>query len=97
MILIRDVFTTKPGKAGELVKKFKAVIPYMEKEGLKNTKVMTDLVANYWTVVIESEAEDFSNFEKEVRSFTSKPEVKEIMKDYMSLVEGGYREVFKLE
>ncbi len=97
MILIREVFTTKPGKAGELVKKFKQVIPFMEKEGLKNTKIMTDLVAKYWTVVIESETEDFARFEKEVRGFTSKPEVKEIMKDYMSLVESGYREVFKIE
>jgi len=97
MILIREVFTTKPGKAGELVKKFKQVIPFMEKEGLKNTKIMTDLVAKYWTVVIESETEDFAKFEKEVRGFTSKPEVKEIMKDYMSLVDSGYREIFKIE
>jgi len=97
MILIREVFTTKPGKAGELVKKFKQVIPFMEKEGLKNTKIMTDLVAKYWTVVIESETEDFARFEKEVRGFTSKPEVKEIMKDYMSLVDSGYREIFKIE
>jgi len=97
MILIREVFTTKPGKAGELVKKFKQVIPFMEKEGLKNTKIMTDLVAKYWTVVIESETEDFARFEKEVRGFTSKLEVKEIMKDYMSLVDSGYREIFKIE
>ena len=97
MVLIREVFNTKPGKAGELVKKFKQVIPYMEKEGLRNIKIMTDLVANYWTVVIESETESFANFEKEVRGFTSKPEVREIMKDYMSLVEGGHREVFKIE
>lgn len=97
MLLIREVFNAKPGKAAELVKKFKQVIPFMEKEGLKNTKVMTDFVAKYWTVVIESETEELAKFEKEVRGFTSKPEVKEIMKDYMTLVDGGYREVFKIE
>ena len=97
MLLIREVFNTKPGKAGELVKKFKQVIPFMEKEGLKNTRVMTDFVAKYWTVVIESETEELARFEKEVRGFTSKPEVREIMKDYMSLVDGGYREVYKIE
>ena len=42
MLLVREVFNTKPGKAGALVKMFKQVIPYMEKTGLKNTKVMTD-------------------------------------------------------
>ena len=97
MLLIREVFNAKPGKAGELVKKFKQVIPFMEKEGLKNTRVMTDFVAKYWTVVIESETEELARFEKEVRGFTSKPEVREIMKDYMSLVDGGYREVYKKE
>jgi hypothetical protein len=97
MLLIREVFNAKPGKAGELVKKFKQVIPFMEKEGLKNTRVMTDFVAKYWTVVIESETEELARFEKEVRGFTSKPEVREIMKDYMSLVDGGYREVYKIE
>ena len=97
MLLIREVFNAKPGKAGELVKKFKQVIPFMEKEGLKNTRVMTDFVAKYWTVVIESETEELARFEKEVRGFTSKPEVREIMKDYMSLVDSGYREVFKIE
>jgi hypothetical protein len=97
MLLIREVFNAKPGKAGELAKKFKQVIPFMEKEGLKNTRVMTDFVAKYWTVVIESETEELARFEKEVRGFTSKPEVREIMKDYMSLVDGGYREVYKIE
>ena len=97
MLLIREVFNTKPGKAGELVKKFKQVIPFMEKAGLKNTIVMTDFVAKYWTVVIQSETDELGKFEKEVRGFTSQPEVREIMKDYMSLVDGGYREVFKIE
>ena len=97
MLLIREVFNTKPGKAGALVKMFKQVIPYMEKAGLKNTKVMTDLVADYWTVVIESETEELAQFESEVRGFSSKPEVREIMKDYMSLVNGGRREIYKIE
>jgi hypothetical protein len=97
MLLIREVFNAKPGKAGELVKMFKQVIPYMEKAGLKNTKIMTDFVAKYWTVIIQSETEEIAKFEKEVRGFSSQPEVKEIMKDYMSLVNGGYREIFKIE
>jgi hypothetical protein len=97
MLLIREVFNAKPGKAGQLAKMFKQVIPYMEKAGLKNTKVMTDFVANYWTVVIQSETDELAKFEKEVRGFTSQSEVKEIMKDYMSLVNGGHREIYKIE
>jgi len=96
MFLVRDVFTAKPGCAKELVKKFKQAAPFMEQQGFCNSKIMTDVVSNYWTVVLEAEVESLSAFEKH-EGFTSKPEVKEIMKDYMTLVEGGYREIFKIE
>ncbi|MDR3609767.1 MAG: hypothetical protein P4L27_04345 [Ignavibacteriaceae bacterium] len=96
MYLIRDVFQTKPGKAKDLVKIFKNVNQYMPKEGLGTTRVMTDVVSSYWTVVLETEVESLNYWEK-MSSFSQKPEVKEIMKDYMTLVEGGHREIFKIE
>jgi hypothetical protein len=98
MYLIRDVFQTKPGKARELVKKLKAAVPYFEEtEGGRNYRIMTDVVANYWTVVIESEVEDIGGFIGRLRSATVGKEIQEIMKGYMDLVDGGYREIFLLE
>ena len=82
--------------AKDLVNKFKQTIPYMEEQNLKNTKILTDVVSNYWTVVLESEVETLAEFEDR-RGFTSKPKVQEIVKDYMTLVEGGKREIFKIE
>jgi hypothetical protein len=67
MYLVREVFHTKPGKAKELVKKFKQAAPFFEKVGFKNLKVMTDIATTYWTVVIESEIDSLAEFEKEVR------------------------------
>jgi hypothetical protein len=96
MYLIRDVFQTKPGKAKDLVKIFKNVNQYMPKEGLGKTRIMTDVVSSYWTVVLETEVESLNYWEK-MSGFSQKPEVKEIMKDYMTLVEGGHREIFKIE
>lgn len=98
MYLVREVFHTKPGKAKELVKKFKQTAPYFEKQGMKGFKVMTDIATTYWTVVLESEVEDLSQFAKEIRGGgTSHPEVEKIMEGYMDLVEGGYREIFLIE
>jgi hypothetical protein len=57
---------------------------------------MTDVVSNYWTVIQEIEIESLVVWEK-MSGFTSKPEVLEILKDYMILVEGGHREIFKIE
>jgi hypothetical protein len=96
MYLIRDVFQSKPGKAKDLVKIFKAVNKYMPAEVIGKSKVMTDVVSNYWTVVLEVEVESL-NFWEKMSGFSQKAEVKEIMKDYMTLVEGGHREIFKIE
>lgn len=96
MYLVRDTFNCKPGKAKELVKKFKQTIPFMEVQDLKNVRVMTDVVSNYWTVVLEGEVENLAAFENH-KGFTSQEKVREIMAGYMDLVEGGKREIFQIE
>ena len=75
MYLVREVFYTKPGKAKELVTKFKQVLPFFEKQGAKNPRIMTDIATTYWTVVFESEVEDLGDFAREIRGETSEPEV----------------------
>jgi hypothetical protein len=96
MYLVRDVFQAKPGKAKDLVKIFKEASKYMPKEGMGKSRISTDVVSNYWTVVLEIEVESL-NFWENMSGFSQKPEVKEIMKDYMTFVEGGHREIFKIE
>ena len=96
MYLIRDTFQCKPGMAKELVKKFKLTSPFMKEQNFNNVRIMTDVVSNYWTVVLELEVETLADFENH-KGFTSQPKVQEIMKDYMSLVEGGKREIFNVE
>ena len=98
MYLIREVFQAKPGKAKDLVKMFKLAGPHFEKMGhSKSTRVLTDIVSNYWTVIVESETEDMGAFFANMRSATMSDELKEIMKGYMDCVEGGKREIFMIE
>jgi hypothetical protein len=98
MYLVRETFNAKPGKAKELVKKFKQAAPHFEKGGEgKNFKIMTDAVGNYWTVVIEFETEDMGKFFTNLRNPSATPELQEIMKGYIDLIEGGKREIFVLE
>lgn len=96
MYIVRDVFQTKPGMAKELVAKFKKSSKYMEEAGFGNVRIMTDVVASYWTVVLEYGTDNIADVES-ARGFTSRPEVKDIMKNYMDLVIGGHREIFKVE
>jgi len=96
MYLIRNVFNCKPGKAKELVAKFKGAEKYLSKEGIVKSRVMTDVVSGFWTVVTEFEVPDLATWDQ-MSGTTTNPEIKEAMKDYMTLVEGGYREIFRIE
>ncbi len=97
MFVIRDIFRCKPGKAKELVEKFKKTFTVMEKEdGFLNARVMVDAVADYWTVVLEADCPTLEHFEKHMREYGSRPEVREAMEGYMDLVIEGRREIFRL-
>lgn len=97
MFLVRDVFRCKPGKAKDLAERFKRLLPAMERDDhFRNGRVMVDAVATYWTVVLEAEIESLDLFEKHMAEFSQRPEVREVMAGYMELVDGGYRELFRL-
>ncbi|PYQ25703.1 MAG: hypothetical protein DMF56_26710 [Acidobacteria bacterium] len=97
MYVIRDVFRCKPGKAKELVAKFKQSIGSMEQvDGFVNVRLMVDVVADYWTVVLESDVASLEQFEKHMSEWSSRAEVREAMAGYMDLVEGGRREIFRI-
>ena len=94
---VRDVFRCKPGKARELVERFKRTFKSMEeKDGFRNPQIMVDAIADYWTVVLESEVDTLAQFEKHQAEYSSRPEVREAMSGYMELVEGGHREVWRI-
>jgi hypothetical protein len=96
MLLVRDVFSCKPGKSMELAERFKKTFPSMKASDGFVPRVMVDLVADYWTVVLEAEVEDLSAFERHMREYRDRPEVRQAMDGYMDLVKGGRREIYTL-
>ena len=97
MYLIRDVFRCKPGKAKLLVEKLKATIPSTAAEDdFRNSRVLVDFVAQYWTVVWEAEVESLERFEHHMAQYSTRPEVQQAMAGYLDLVEGGHREIFRI-
>jgi hypothetical protein len=97
MYVVRNVFHAKPGKARDLVDKFKRARPHLLELGVHNTRILSDAVAGFWTVVVESEVEDLDTYFSISRGFSQQPEVGEIMKGYMDLVSGGHREILVVE
>ncbi|MEO8215804.1 MAG: hypothetical protein ABI718_01860 [Acidobacteriota bacterium] len=97
MIVIRNVFRCKPGQAKKLVEMFKATIT-TSGGAMGPTRILTDLSAPFWTVVFENEAESLAAWETQFNTVGSaESEARKHMAGYMDLVEGGHREIFKIE
>ena len=98
MFLVRNVFHAKPGKAKVLVEIFKHASAHLEAGGIvKKTRILTDSVSTFWTVILESEVEDLNSYMNMAKTLSSNKEFGEAMKGYIELVNGGYREVFQIE
>ena len=97
MYMIRNVFQAKPGKGKDLVEIFKTVAPHIEDFGVKMMHILTDATGPFWTVVIESQVENISDYFEMPAKMKDKPEIGDAMKGYMDLVDGGQREIYKIE
>ena len=95
MRVIRNVFKCKPGKAKDLIEKLKKANQLMKGAGaVINERVLVDEVATFWTVVIETEV--MAKFEESMKEYGSREDVQQAMAGYMDLVDGGYREIFRV-
>ncbi len=99
MYVIREIMHCKPGKAGEMVKRFKQMEPLMKEVGLTEPqRVMTDMSGEaFWTVVAEQTVEGLEQYLDLSRRTMTDPRVQKIMQGYHELVESGRREIFKVE
>ena len=98
MIIVRDIFTAKPGQASKLAKLFKkgfASEPTM--------RIMTDLTGEYNTVVVEMPVKNLAEWEKQMEEYKSgkpdpnmDPKVAEEMSKYTEMYLTGRREIFQV-
>jgi hypothetical protein len=93
MLIIRNIFTAKPGKASQLAKQMKEVMS--SRPGIK-VRVLTDYIGKFNTVVMELEVNSFAEFENQYKEYMTSPEIKEKMKGYAELYLEGRREVLQV-
>jgi hypothetical protein len=93
MIVVRNTFTAKPGKAGKLATHLKEMAALGQ---LRNARVMTDLVGDFNTVVMEHEVESASDFEALLARYGSDPKMREKAGAYLEFWETGKRELFRI-
>lgn len=94
MLVVREIFTCKPGQASKFVKLMKEV---SSPEEMGKTRIMTDLVGPYNTVVMEMTVENLEEWQKMGESYKHMdPETAKKMSGYTDMYLTGRREIFQI-
>ena len=93
MYVIRETFTAKPGMASKLAKLFREVSS--EQKEMK-TRVLTDFIGPFNTVVMETEVESLEEHGRRMKEHMEKTNIGERMKGYTDLYLTGSREIYRV-
>ena|ERR1041385_3950288 len=96
MIVVRDVFRLKFGKAREVKALMEESKKLMDAESLKNQRVLFDLVGPSYTMVLEFTHKNLADFESEMGKAFGKNDWREWYMRFIPLVESSYREIFTI-
>jgi hypothetical protein len=93
MLVVRETFTAKPGMASKLAKMFREMSKTMP---TLKSRVVTELIGPYNTVVWEVEANNLGEFEKMMSEYANKPDMSKMMAGYTEMYQSGKREVYRV-
>ena len=96
MIIVHDIFICKPGNASKLAKKFKEGMIGMN----EFVNVMTDAVGQFNKVVMVTQYESLSAYEKSFEKYMKHSEemkkMQEAMEGYHEMYLTGSREIYQV-
>ncbi len=96
MILVRDVFQLKFGKAKEAIDLMKKGLALEKKAGYNSQRLLTDISGPYYTLVMESTYPGLTEFENAHEKVGGSPEWRKWYQSFVPLVESGRREIFSV-
>jgi hypothetical protein len=96
MVVIRNVFRLKFGKAKEALPLFREGLAIQKRLLARdfNSRILTDLTGPFYTVVLEIGVPSLSAFETEVPRLMGDKEWQANYQKTLPLIESGYREIF---
>ena len=96
MILVREVFQLKIGKAKEAKQLFKEAAELARKYDMPVGRAMTDLTGPYYTFVWESTHQSLAAWEGSMSDPRGAEEWGTWYQKFAPLIDGGHREIFTL-
>ncbi|MBZ5514162.1 MAG: hypothetical protein LAN62_04820 [Acidobacteriia bacterium] len=97
MIVVRNVFRMKFGKAKEGVALLKEGIAVQKRAGVEmNQRIMTDLVGTFYTLVLELAIPNIGALETNMLKVMGDKDWQANYQKFSALAESGYREIFTI-
>ena len=93
MFIVRTTFTARPGMASKLARLLKDV---MTESLHAKVRVMTDYVGPMNTIVADMEVNELADFEKSLKEYAERTDVREKMQGYTDLYLTGLREIYRV-
>lgn len=96
MIVIRNIFRIRPGamkQALALVKRGQALTA---QTGFSRSRALTDVAADFYTLVFEIECESLQQFEQGLSQNFGSAEWQSWYQEFTPLIQGGRREIFHI-
>ena len=96
MIVVRNTFQLKFGKASEAIAHWRKGWPMLQKTTNAKIRLLTDVTGEFYTLVLEMEFKSLAEYEKGHSSNAASAAWKNWYKKFTPLVESGSREIFKV-
>jgi len=96
MILVRDIFQLKFGKARDAMNLWNEMLPLMSGSGHTPDRLLTDLTGQYYTLIMESTFENLAEYEMAFSDTVVSDEWRKSYMKFTELVDSGRREIFTI-
>lgn len=96
MILIRNSFQLKFGKAKEAKAKIKEGVGFLQEMGVKDNRVCLDVTGPFYTLVLENTMESLSDFENRMSKLGDSKAWQQWYASFSELIVSGHREIYTI-
>lgn len=98
MIVVRNAFKLKFGKAGEATTLWKEGLAIAQKAGYMKgaTRLLTDAVGPFYTLILETTHASLGDYETNAKGLMANQEWKTWYAKVIGICEGGHREIWNV-
>lgn len=96
MIVVRNVFQIRPEEMKKALGIVREGRPLAQRLGMPSQRATTDLVAGFYTLVLETEHPSLADFEESIQKSFANPEWQAFYSRLRPLIAGGHREILTL-